>query len=340
LKIKKPMVTILTDPVPDGVDYINEYFVRLLRSIKYFFLKKNIYGRNLKYRGHYAVTRSIVEGLKKNGSSFNYNPKKFSELADIVHVVSGSRALKQMLVMKKRGKLKKLYAGPNIAVFSTDYNSILAAPEIDGLVNHCEDACKIWALDNELLLNKCFIWPAGVDTDFWRPNDSLIRDTILVFDKRTSKEDASRTAPILNYLRSKNYSVEIIVRSPVQGYSQNSYLSLLKRSCLLIGFTVGSESQGIAWAEAWSCNVPTLILQNRISVYQGRRFECTTAPYLNKENGLFFDNFDNFKLMFDYWEKNKNQFRPRDWVLKNMSDEVSAKRLFDELTKNNNHNEK
>ena len=339
MKLKKPLVTIITDPVPDGVDYINEYFFRLLRATRNFFLKRNLYGTSLKYRGHYAVTRSIVEGLKKNGASFNYNPKKFSELADVVHVVSGARALRQMLGIKKKGKIKKLYAGPNIAVFSTDYDSLLAAPEIDGLVNHCEDACKLWATDHEFLFNKCFIWPAGVDTDFWRPNDSLIRNTVLVFDKRTSSDDANRTTPFLNYLRSKNYTVEIIIRSPVQGYSQSYYLSLLRRSCLLIGFTVGSESQGIAWAEAWSCNVPTLILQNRTSIYKGRRFECTTAPYLNDENGLFFDDFDDFKLKFYYWENNKYQFQPRDWVLKNMSDEVSAKRLFDELIKNNNYNE-
>lgn len=332
MKIKKPKVTILTDPIPDESDYIGERFIRLLRLIRDLFSTPP-HSNGFKYRGHFAVTRSIVEGLKKNNVSFNYNPKKFSELADIVHVVSGARALRQMLRMKKKGRIKKLYAGPNIAVFSTDYNSILAAPEIDGLVNHCVDACKVWASDYDSLLNKCFIWPAGVDTELWCPDDDLIRKTILIFDKRTASDDANRTVPIINYLRSKNYSVEIIVRSPVQGYSQNTYLSLLKRSCLLVGFTVGSESQGIAWAEAWSCNVPTLILQNNLRTYKGRRFKCTTAPYLNEENGLFFTDNDDFKLKFDYWEKNKYQFKPRDWVLKNMSDEVSAKKLFEELTR-------
>ena len=93
-----------------------------------------------------------------------------------------------------------------------------------------------------------------------------------------------------------------------------------------------SESQGIAWAEAWSADVPTLIWKNDANVYRGRRFNCSTAPYLRPENGLFFNDLEDFKRQFAYWGAHREEFTPRDWTLKNMSDEVCASILYKKVT--------
>ena len=100
----------------------------------------------------------------------------------------------------------------------------------------------------------------------------------------------------------------------------------------MLGFAT-SESQGLAWAEAWAADVPTLIWRNTSNVSNGRRYNCSTAPYLCAKNGLFFDDLEHFKVQFRYWESNRAQFKPRAWTLGNMSDEVCAKLLYDEVTK-------
>lgn len=325
----KNSLTVLTDPLPYG-----RYFIIVILKLIYykikFLLKKNDTQFNY-YGGHFAVTRSVIEGFIKLGVKFNYNPKKIEDIAEVVHVLSGVRTLRQMINFKRRGYIKKLYAGPNIVTISTEANSILTSPEIDGVINHCEFACAIWAFDHPELYHRCFIWPAGVDVDFWKPDDYKRGNSILIFDKRIVSQDPRRTEPYINYLMNLGWHVNIIRRYSNNGYTKNEYLELLQNSCLMVGFTVGSESQGIAWAEAWACNVPTLILKNSNNCFNGRQFPCSTAPYLGSKTGLFFDDIDDFKIQFNQFISNPSQFSPRDWVLSNMSDVVSAKLLYNHL---------
>ena len=95
----------------------------------------------------------------------------------------------------------------------------------------------------------------------------------------------------------------------------------------MIGFAM-SESQGIAWAEAWSTNVPTLIWRNNEGRFGGKIYASSTAPYLCDINGLFFNDFEDFKLQFHKWEHSRDSFAPREWVLNNMSDEICASKLY------------
>lgn len=252
----KPNLTILTDPVPDGREFFGEHARRFARRIKYV-LQERPYSSHPKYRGHFAVTRSLVEGLKKIGASFNYNPSIFGEVADTVHVVSGVSALRQMIRLKQQGRIKKLFVGPNIVVFSTEANSILASPEIDGVINHCDFACEFWAVDHPQLLDRCFRWPAGVDTHYWHPDPVVKRESILIFDKQ-NKGPVRPVAPYADYLRNLGWDVNVIEYG---NFTHIEYLKMLQKSCLMLGFST-SESQGIAWAEAWSTDVPTLIWKN------------------------------------------------------------------------------
>lgn len=321
-------LTILSEPMPIGLSFFSVYFRKFVRALKFY-----LFGQKINYHptitGHYAVTRSIVHGLQKIGADFNYNPTKISDLADVVLVIAGTRSLRQMIQFKKLHLFKKLFAGPNNVVFSVDENSILASSEIDGLICHSAYTSKLWAMDYPKLANRCYLWPAGVDEEFWTPG--LNPSSILIFDKRLQGDDSSRVDLYSEYLRNEGWTVEIILRCGRQGYSPEEYLALLKNSCLMVGFTVGSESQGIAWAEAWSCNVPTLILSNETNTFRGRKFSCSTAPFLCSENGLFFNDLNDFKVQFEYWKKHREQFKPRSWVLENMTDEICAKKIYNQL---------
>lgn len=322
----KPKLTILTDPVPAGREFFTEHTRRLARRLKYS-LQERAYSSHAYYRGHFAVTRSLVEGLEKIGASFNYNPSRFNEVAETVHVVSGVRALRQMIRLKQQRQIKKLFTGPNIVVFSTEADSILASPEIDGVINHCDFACEFWAVDHPELLDRCFRWPAGIDTSYWRPDPAATRDRILIFEK-LKEGSADPTARYAEYLLGLGWKVEVIKYGC---YTHAQYLQMLQRSRLMLGFSP-SESQGIAWAEAWSADVPTLVWKNTSNIYHGRQFHCSTAPYLRPQNGLFFDDLEDFKAQLCYWESHQDQFTPRAWVLENMSDEVCASMLYQKIT--------
>ena len=101
----------------------------------------------------------------------------------------------------------------------------------------------------------------------------------------------------------------------------------LQKSKLLIGFSTG-ESQGIAWAEAWACDVPTLIIKNDFHIQKGKKYKTSTSPYLCDENGLFFDDLNDFSKKFKFAISNLEKFQPREWIINNMSDEYSSLLLY------------
>ena len=324
-------VTILTDPMPWGREFLHENTRRFVRLVRDQFCNTRNYDKHPQYRGHFAVTRSLVEGLKKINANFQYNPSFPNLLADTVVVLAGVRTLRQAIQLKRQGRIKALYAGPNIVTFASDFDSIIASPEIDGVITPCEWVIDLYLEDCPSLKGRCFAWPAGVDTRYWKPDTSTVRRQILIFEKQ-NKGPVGPVQPYVEYLEQCGYHVVIMKYG---SFDHDQYLMHLRRSCLMIGF-VTDESQGIAWAEAWSADVPTLIWKNTSHLQQGRIYRSSTAPYLCEQNGLFFDNIEDFKIKLDSWVSNQKQFTPREWTLENMSDEICAAKLLNIVKSVNN----
>jgi len=321
--MSRPAITVLTDPLPWGRDLIFEVGRQVARRLRDLVRRGRPYFDHPTYRGHFAVTRSLVQGLQSIDASFNYNVRFPWELADTVIVLAGVRTLRQAIELKRQGKIKRLFAGPNIVVFSSDENSLLASAEIDAVVTPCNLVNELYLEDNPSLKDKIFSWPAGVDCKYWTPGMLEDKNRILIFEKQTPGP-VGPVEPYAEYLRLLGWPVEVIKYGE---FSHAIYRQKLQQSCLMLGF-VTAESQGIAWAEAWAADVPTLIWKNTSNVWGGRRYSCSTAPYLNQKTGLFFDDLDDFKVQFAYWESHRDQFAPRAWTLENMSDEVCAAQLY------------
>lgn len=328
MKYERAKLSILTDPMPVGASFFSENLRRFARTIRDQFTGPSDKYNNIKYRGHPAVTRSLIEGLSSIGESFNYNPASKKDLADTVVVLSGVRTLLQMIEYKKVGLIRRLYAGPNIVTFASDHNSTIAAPEIDFVITPSEWVVKLYQEDCPSLIGRCFPWPAGVDVQYWKPNPKIKRKKILIY----LKNNINKIWPIqsyIDYLTDKGHEVKVIEYGC---FSHQDFLEELQQSILMIGFSL-SESQGIAWNEAWSSDVPTMMWRNNMTVIQGRSVQCSTAPYLDEGNGIFFDQLEDFKSIFENWSSNKIRFSPRKWTLENMSDEVCASKLCNKIKK-------
>ena len=321
--IENSSLTILTDPMPIKGLFFPYYILKFLKFLK--FLKYSIYMRKYfqhkRYRGHFAVTRSLIEGLEKLNKAYTYNPTKLSQLSDTVLVLSGVKTLLQAIKLKQQGYIKILFAGPNIVEFASDSNHLIFSDYIDCVVTPSEFITDLYLEDVIDLGEKpCVLaWPAGVNESFWVSIGGMERKLVLVYCKYGNNYNE-----YLEYILNSGYQYKVITYG---NYDQYEYKELLKYSCVCVCLTETSESQGIAWAEAWSMDVPTLVKSKKINTIKGRKFKCSSAPYLNKENGLFFDDYKDFTSQFDYIMKYKGKFNPRSWVIENMTDKVSAKKM-------------
>jgi hypothetical protein len=320
-------LTILTDPMPVQELFFKGWLYILLR-----FLRDRIkppkqnYNRS-KYRGHPAVTRSLVEGLRKLNYDFNYNPLLIREVNKNVLVLSGVETLRQAIKFKKLGIIDRLYAGPNIVVFASDHDSILASPEIDFVVTPCDWVIDVYLEDCPELKGKIISWPAGVDISYWRPMiNRLNSKQVLIYEKQ-NKGKVGPIDPYVNILERFGFNVKVVKYG---SFTHDEYLRWLNESIFMVGF-VTDESQGLAWAEAWSCDIPTFIWKNTSHIYRGRKYACSTAPYLSDQTGLFFNDLQDFTQIISGFLESKYVFSPRNWVLSNMSDEVCAQELYNHI---------
>ncbi len=317
-------LTILTE-TPTLFHKIRLFLFNLKQHIKYLlsFIIKNKQWREhrpTEYSGHHGVTRSIVEGLRLNGTVFNYNPTRQKDIAETVFVPANQDALAYALHLKKNGKIKTVLAGPNLAVLPIEITSIPHSSLIDTYLQPSTWVVDLWQTIDPHLPFPVQVWYAGVDTTFWKPSFIAKNTSRVLLYKKHVPDNFFLSCKKL--LEEKGFIVEPITYG---SYTKQQYLEALQRNCLLVHFTE-SESQGISLAEAWSTDTPTL-------VWNPKRFtsgaivydKSSSAPYLTQYTGAFFTSTDELLALC---LKQDTLYTPRLWCTEHMSDGVSAKKLL------------
>ena len=138
-----------------------------------------------------------------------------------------------------------------------------------------------WVRDNFIadcpeLRGRVISWPVGVDTAYWHPGAGKSQEQCLIYEKQLVGRE--RVGPVSDYVR-------IIEK---RGYQTEPSFNMaricpmitcrtLRRSCALVGFVL-NETQGIAWAEAWSANIPTLWRTEAFVTYKGEPIPLRRPP--------------------------------------------------------------
>ena len=220
-------------------------------------------------------------------------------------------------------------AGPVNALFADECNGILQMPEIDLVIIPSEWTRNFYR-DVPSLAARSRVCTCGVDAGYWQP---------------TGRTPASRRRSCTGRAERKRFceAVEAIVRQcglePLRVrsrhgehriFTQADYRDVLDRSVIAV-FLSTFETQGIALAEAWSMNVPTLVWDPQGDAeWLGRRFRsASSAPYLTPATGVAFGDIGDLKPALDRALQSLGSFQPRDWVLENMTDAVCSKRLYE-----------
>lgn len=305
-------ITILTNPItPKG--NIKVFIKRVILRKKYF--------------GHSAVTRSLIEGLTRvDDAEFNYQPYFKREVAKSVHVLAGVDTLRYAIRLKQEGVIDRLTAGPNIVVCSTDYDSIIASPEIDAYLQPSDWTRDFHIYNEPKLVDRCYSWPAGIDISRYNPTNREKSKVIIYF-----KDESNQLLFMVEHLLRKKGFNPVILR--YGEYKFDDYIKLLDEASFMVTIS-RTESQGIFLAEAWAMNVPTLCFNPhyyRWKTYE--HLECvgeaSSAPYLSENTGAEWFELCELEKLLDNVESVLDRANPRQWVIENMTDVECAKKFLD-----------
>jgi len=265
-------------------------------------------------RGPEAVRQSLFTGFKELGVEFSFNAR-VNRPIEVACVLSGVKTLRWAIGLKKKGLIKKIIAGPNIAVSPKEENGLLEHSSIDKVV-----VPSCWIRDFYLTLSpslaeKIQVWPAGVTVppktakkkkyDFLVYNK--IGENILFLDIR-------------EFLKGNDANFKIITYGK---FNQKEYFELLDESKYEI-YLSESESQGLAMFEAWARDVPTLVWERGFWQKGANSWNgFTTSEYLTKQEGLRFKDFKEFKVLF--LKLSREKFSPREYISKNFTNRIGAK---------------
>ena len=320
--ISRKPITILTSPVKEEM----RLFYRIKMRIKNIKRKieKNVFRIKKDYRfgGHPAVTRSLIQGLEQLKIEHNYNPKSINNIHETVIVLSDINALKEAIELKEKGVIKKIIAGPNLVISPLENDQILGDPAIDKCVVPSDWVKIAYEKDLPGLRGRIEVWYAGIDTDYWRKDrESKNAKNITIYQKTGSRKMYKKIKKIVKKLGYK----PIIIR--YGRYKKHQFKELMQSTFVSI-FISGSESQGIALAESWAMNVPTLVWQPIAVKINERSYAIhSSAPYLSKHTGALWTDIDKLNDLIEKVASDKLHFNSREWVLKYMTDKHCAKRM-------------
>jgi hypothetical protein len=297
------MISIFTENRPDSIFSIG-HWANLL---------------NKKSNGPDSVKESIKRGFNSLKVPYNVNPSAL-QTGDTVLVLSGIDLLKHAIKLKRIRKIKKIVAGPNIAMLPSQIISLNNSNLIDIYIHPSAQIIKWWNyLDPDFRI-KQKVWYAGVDSDYWEVSKKT-KEQILIYKKKCPD---TLFNTVKKCLEKSDLPYEIIEYGK---YSTSEYKSLLSKSSLVI-YLSESESQGIALFEAWSCNTPTLVWNRGFGTWDKYRFSASSSPYLSKSTGTFFKNIQEFEPNFKKVLNEIHRFHPKKWIISNGTDKVTTKKLL------------
>jgi len=273
------------------------------------------------YPGHSALVRSVVDGLRAIDADYNFNPRTFSEVGRVVYAPA-NEALRQAAALKRRGKIDGLIAGPTNALFPGECGGILLTPEIDRLIVASDWVIDLYRAEAPQLVPKIRVCPAGVDPAYWKPTRGAARDRALVYWK-SAPESACREVEAIV----ARCGVEPL-RIECGRYTPREYRQALDRSAIAV-FLSAFETQGLALAEAWSMDVPTMVWNPRGEAHwAGRTFRAgSSCPFLTPATGREWTTLLELETVLRD-ALIANSHRPREWVLAHMTDAMSARALY------------
>jgi len=186
------------------------------------------------------------------------------------------------------------------------------------------------AMFDEVYRGRCVRWFAGIDADAWPDRSDEPKDLdFLVYEKvlwDKERQSAALVQPILAELGRRGLAFETIRYGD---YDHEVYRALLGRARALL-FICDHETQGIAYQEAMASGLPVLAwnpgfwADPQWKLHYASPPPASSVPFFSDECGETFADLDELPAALDRFRARLDTYRPRRFVLDNLSLERSG----------------
>jgi len=185
--------------------------------------------------------------------------------------------------------------------------------------------------------DKVSIWPAGIDTEYWKPESKSNEFDFLIYNKiRWDKENITQSLlkPILNVLQMQSLTFQIINYG---SYTKELLRSKIGQSKAII-FLCEHETQGFAYQQILATNTPILAWDKgefwEDPSYYPHKVQykpVSSVPYWDDRCGVKFKTADEFTVQLNSFLKllSEKQFAPRSYIIENLSLEISTSKYLE-----------
>jgi len=224
----------------------------------------------------------------------------------------------------------KFIFGPQFSVFPTE--NLLQIKGKNSVYNLLSEwVVNIWKQSNLTNHLNLVTLPFGVDTNkFISILPIERRENVLVYFKH---RNPTHLVFIEKFLKISGIKYEVY--SYDKKYDEIDYLRFLQNTKYGIWIDA-HESQGFALQEALSCDVPLLVWNvTSMSDEYGSKYDnsllATTIPYWDNKCGEYFYNDNEFINKYNLFMSKLNTYKPREYILENLSIEVCENKLIDKI---------
>lgn len=320
----KPLNLFYDEPDPDRWFAGDRYPRRIIR---------NLVRRNPRISGQRRVFANLAAGLDRLGVDYRTNDYRYAQRhPDEVACIVGKPNVLDQIPWRN-----PILFGASIFSHPCDAPPNFLDFPIRRILMPGEWVVQMW---QPYYGDRVFAWPVGIDTAHWCPTPNQAKDIdILLYDKVRWEHDhfqSTLIAPIQQELERRRLKTAVIRYG---FYEEEDFHALVNRSKAMI-FLCEHETQGIAYQQVLSCNVP-ILAWNRGGEWRDPNFypervqfgPVSSVPYWDRRCGLTFASEADFSsALEDFLEKsNRKVFAPRDYVLEHLTLEHCAQQYLDHV---------
>lgn len=161
------------------------------------------------------------------------------------------------------------------------------------------------------------VWPVGIDTDVWNRKDPIFSKRALIYFKNRQQHELEA---VKSALKSMGWDYTVLSYG---SYEEKELFSACQSAQFCVILT-NTESQGVAYMQILSMNIPCIVFNKNTWDNEGRykQVPATSVPYFDESCGLVKDEISE-EIIKEFTNVYQN-FSPRRFIVENFNLEKQA----------------